>query len=523
MGKHEHINKATEQQVEKPDPLRTHFEKFRKNTVGVDHEFQTPFGKKKLHYFDWTASGRLYAPIEDAVKDTFGPFVGNTHSESSETGMIMTASYHRAREIIKEHTHADGNDALIVTDSGATGAINKLQRILGLKSSDQTNRYESLLGISRAVQPEDEASRPVIFISHMEHHSNQTSWEETNADVVVVPENEKGLVEPDNLRELLKEYKERKIKIGSFTAGSNVTGIKTPYHTLAKIMHENAGLCFVDFAATAPYITIDMHPEDPNEKLDAIFFSPHKFLGGPGTPGILLFDKKLYPKELPPDHPGGGTVLWTNPWGGKKYHEDIETREDGGTPPFLQTIRAALAIKLKEEMGVENILAREKTLSDKLITGLKEIPAVTILADNEQDRLGIVSFYIKDVHHNLAVKLLNDRDGIQVRGGCSCAGTYGHCLLHIDRERSKAITDTIDHGDQSAKPGWVRASLHPTLHEEEVDLLVTAVKNISENHEELRKDYIYDPHTNEFRHKNTPANDGEKKVTELFNKAFRGE
>jgi selenocysteine lyase/cysteine desulfurase len=331
----------------------------------------------------------------------------------------------------------------------------------------------------------------------MEHHSNQTSWYETVCDVVVVDPDEDLLVDPEKLREQLEKYKDRKLKIGSFSAASNVTGVKPPYHKLAKMMHEYGGICFVDFAASAPYAEINMHPEDPMEKLDGIFFSPHKFLGGPGTAGILIFDSSLYNNEVP-DNPGGGTVDWTNRWGEYKYLDDIELREDGGTPGFLQAIRTALAFELKDQMGIQNIEDREKELIPRAFKGLRAIPGVKILADNVMNRIGALSFYIENVHYNLVVKLLSDRFGIQVRGGCACAGTYGHYLLDVSYDYSHEITQLINHGDLSQKPGWIRWSIHPTTHDSEIDYFVYAVEEISKNHKKWILDYDYNKRTNEF-------------------------
>jgi selenocysteine lyase/cysteine desulfurase len=469
--------------------LEKYFEHYRNNIIGIDQTFSTPYGLKKIIYADWIASGRLYNPIEKIIEEKFYPFVGNTHSESSATGTTMTAAYHEARSIIKNHVNASNSDVLIFAGSGMTSAINKFQRLLGLKICEQLQKYTNV--------PTDE--KPVVFLTHMEHHSNHTSWLETICDVVVIEPDENGLINIDHFTELLEQYKNRKLKIGSFTAASNVTGIETPYHTLAKMMHNYGGLCFVDFAAAAPYVNINMHPNDPDEKLDAIFFSPHKFLGGPGTAGVLIFDSNLY-KIRVPDHPGGGTVDWTNPWGGHMYIKDIELREDGGTPGFIQAIRAALSIKLKEEMGVLNILSREHELLKTAFARLTKISTLHILAQESKNRLGIISFYVEDIHYNLMVKILNDRYGIQMRGGCSCAGTYGHYLLHVDPTRSKRITDKINEGDLSEKPGWVRFSLHPTMTDNELIIIIDAIEEIITNIDLWSKEYSYSSKTNEFKH-----------------------
>jgi selenocysteine lyase/cysteine desulfurase len=335
----------------------------------------------------------------------------------------------------------------------------------------------------------------------MEHHSNQTSWLETMADVVIIPADEKGLFCIDNLKALLVKYQDRNFKIASITSCSNVTGIKTPYHEVAKLMHQNNGVCFVDFACSGPYVAIDMHPQDPESYLDAIFFSPHKFLGGPGTSGVLIFNKNLY-KNSVPDCPGGGTVSWTNPWGEHKYIDNIEDREDGGTPGFLQVIKTALAIQLKDKMGVENILKREHELVSYIFDALKENPNIVLLAEETQDRLGVISFYIKDLHFNLGVKLLNDKFGIQTRGGCSCAGTYGHYLLHVDQETSNDLVCQITSGDLIKKPGWIRMSVHPTTTTEEIIFVCNSINDLSNNYQDWIGEYEYDSKTNEFFHKN---------------------
>mgnify|MGYP000858748238 CR=1 FL=1 len=470
--------------------LESYFKKYRDNIIGIDHEFNSPYGTKKIIYADWIASGRLYSPIEKRMNEFFAPFVGNTHSESSVTGTSMTLAYKEARSIIKKHVNAGADDVLLFVGSGMTAAVNKFQRILGIKICEQLNKYTN-------VPLED---KPIIFLTHMEHHSNQTSWLETICDVEVIEPDSQGLIDLNHLEELLQKYKNRKIKIGSFTAASNVTGIQTPYYEMAKLMHENDGLSFVDFAASAPYVDINMNPGDPLMRLDAIFFSPHKFLGGPGTSGVLIFNSKLYHKSIP-DHPGGGTVEWTNPWGTHQYIKDIEMREDGGTPGFLQAIKAALCIKLKEEIKSENIIKREEELLKIALPRLKANHKIHILANDIEHRLGILSFYVEDIHYNLMVTLLNDKFGIQVRGGCSCAGTYGHYLLHVDPTRSKRITDKINEGDLSEKPGWVRLSLHPTMTDDELLFILDSIEETVQNAAEWEKEYNYSKTTNEFTHK----------------------
>ncbi len=457
--------------------LENYFKQFRHNVIGIDLDH----AGHRILYADWTASGRFYRPIEDFMTNRIGPLIANTHTEASFTGCTMTNLYYQARQVIKKHLNASEDDALICAGAGMTALVNKFQRILGLKVPE---KWAERIEIK-------ECEKPVVFITHMEHHSNQTTWEECAVTVVRIPEDDTGLPDAEALGRLLIEYKDRPLKIGTFTACSNVTGIKTDYKSLARIMHQNDGYCFIDFAASAPYVDIDMHPTDPLERLDAVMFSPHKFLGGPGSSGVLVFNNKLYSNKIP-DHPGGGTVTWTNPWGEHHFYDDIEVREDGGTPGFLQTIRTALSIKLKEQMGTDKIRLREEQLVDILFEELGNIPSLEILHSQHKNRLCIISFYVPDIHFNLIVRLLSDRFGIQTRGGCSCAGTYGHILLGVDEATSQEITCQIDEGDLSRKPGWVRISMHPTSTDEEARFIASAIGQIVKNASEWELDYHFD-------------------------------
>lgn len=496
--------------------LQDYFQPFRRNIIGIEAGFQSPYGYQKMVYADWTASGRAYAPIEQRLQQEIMPFLANTHTETTASGTAMTKAYELAKHIIKQHVHAGADDVLLFAGSGMTGAVNKLQRLLGLRiperimdyvkpgvlpSADELkNSQVSIHSLFSNYLDIDPQLRPIIFVSHMEHHSNQTSWLETIADVEIIPNDEQGNINLAALEQLLQKHVNRKNKIAAITGCSNVTGIQTPYHLVAQLVHKYNGLCFVDFACSAPYVQIDMHPGAEGADLDAIFFSPHKFLGGQGTPGVLIFHKKLY-HNIIPDQPGGGTVTYTNPW---KYHEyitDIEHREDGGTPPFLQGIKAALAVKLKEEMGVEKMLQREEELLELIFSRLPHVPGVEILEGQNKHRLGVISFIIHGTHFNLVVKLLNDRFGIQTRGGCACAGTYGHMLLHVDQLHSYEILNEMHKGDLSCKPGWIRMSIHPVMTNEDVLFILDAIEQVALHYHEWKRDYLYDADTNEYHHR----------------------
>lgn len=464
------------------------FSHYRENIVGHRHQFNSPYGPQQLLYADWAASGRLYEPIETTMLRDFGPYAANTHSQSNISGATMTLAYEEAKRIIKHHVHAGEQDIILFAGTGMTGAVNKLQRLLGLKLPSPLHPVVPL------------SKRPVIFITHMEHHSNQISWSETIGDVIVLPPTEDDRIDPSRLECLARQYAGRPL-IGAFTACSNVTGFETPYTELAEILHRYGGLCFVDFSANAPYSMINMHPADaPLGWLDGIVFSPHKFLGGPGSSGVLIMNTRLLNAACIPDHPGGGTVMWTDPWGGRIYNKLAEAREDGGTPGVMQAIRTALCIRLKEAMGPPLLQEREWLLTSMLLQQLSALPEVTILGGKERHRLGIVSFLVRSVPYPLMVRLLNDRFGVQVRGGCSCAGTYGHYLLGIPPESSKQIAGTILHGDLTSKPGWVRVSVHPTMTEQEITYIVSAIDTCIRHAASWKKDYLFHAPSGEWHH-----------------------
>lgn len=481
--------------------LSDYFKPYRENTIGFNKMMALSTGEQSpIVYADWVASGRMYEPIESFMHDSIAPLVANTHTETTLTGTTMTRAYHDARSIIKDHVNAGKADSLFLVGFGMTAAINKLQRILGLRLPEGCP--DSCGG----------SIKPLVIITHMEHHSNQITWEECACDVTILPRVDKtGLPDLGALEFILEENKHRPQIIGAFSACSNVTGIITPYHKMAKMMHKAGGLCFIDFAASAPYVDIDMHPEDPEEALDVIYFSPHKFLGGPGSSGVLVMNNKLYARSVP-DHPGGGTVKWTTPFGSHSYVDEIEMREDGGTPGFLQAMRTALTIKLKNSMGTENIRAREEELKEILLSELAKESKAFMIEPQNKNRLGIISIYALGEHHNLIVKLLNDRFGIQTRGGCSCAGTYGHLLFSINQSTSQKITDMIENGDLTQKPGWVRISLHPTMTDAEAEYIGKAVVDVIRNYKKWGKDYSFHPESGEFTLKK-----GEPESPNLFN------
>jgi selenocysteine lyase/cysteine desulfurase len=448
-------------------------EHIRNSVIGDRHPIKTPFGEKPLVYADYTASGRALTFIEDYIRDHVLPFYANTHTETSFTGAQTTLLREQARQQIRTAVNGTQEDQVIFCGSGATAAVNKLIDILNIRlPADLAQRYQ----LEEAI-PANE--RPVVFVGPYEHHSNELPWRESIADVVSVPLTEDGQIDVKFLRDQLATHTNRPLLIGSFSAASNVTGIMSDVSGVTALLKEYGALAFWDYAAASPYVGIDVNGD---ASIDAVFISPHKFIGGPGTPGVLIAKKSILNNTIPATV-GGGTVLYVTPQG-HQYLEDHERREEGGTPAIVESIRAGLVFKLQQEVGIEEIEHREHDYVQRAMSHLSSLPNIEILGGVDAPRLSIMSLRFmhgeKDLHYNFVVALMNDLFGIQVRGGCSCAGPYGHNLLGMDMVHSKAIETEIGKGSTVLRPGWVRLNFNYFIDEQEFQYLLRAIELVSE-------------------------------------------
>lgn len=474
----------------------------RNSVIGKDEVVDGPFGPRKVTYADYTASGRSLRFIEDYIREAVMPLYANTHTESSGTGLQTTRFREEAREIIRRCVGATDEHAVLFCGSGMTGAIDKLISVLGIRIPCMLeDRYQ----LSEQIPP---AQRPVVFIGPYEHHSNELPWRESIADVITIPEDADGHIDLEVLERELQQHAARELKIGSFSAASNVTGIISDVKAISILLHRYGALSFWDFAAAGPYVDIEMSPPatGPDAHLaykDAIYLSPHKFIGGPGTPGVLVARKELFANRVPAV-PGGGTVAYVNPVD-HRYLSDIEHREEGGTPAIIESVRAGMVFQLKSAVGTDAIKEREEDMTGQAIDAWSTNPNIEILGNPKADRLSIVSFVVRFgdryLHHNFVVALLNDLFGIQSRGGCSCAGPYGHRLLGIDLDKSHEFEREITRGCEGIKPGWVRVNFNYFISDQVRDFVLEAVHFVANEGWRLLPLYRFDPVTALWKHR----------------------
>ncbi|MFC5369398.1 aminotransferase class V-fold PLP-dependent enzyme [Arcanobacterium bovis] len=472
----------------------------RRSVIGDGEPIESPYGVRPLIYADYTASGRSLTFIEDFIKDHVLPWYANTHTETSSTGAQTMQFRENSRSIISAALGGSADVSVIFTGAGATAAIDKLIGILGLRiPSVLEDRYQ----LSQHIP---DAERPVVFVGPYEHHSNELPWRESIATVVAIREDCAGRIDLTHLAEELEKYGDRPLKIGSFSAASNVSGILSDVHAIAELLHKHEALAFFDYAACAPYISLDMTAcaEGPAAYADAIFFSPHKFVGGPGTPGILAVRNELV-KNRVPVVPGGGTVAYVGPRD-HDYLADIIHREEAGTPAIVESIRAGLVMQLKQAVGVHEIHEREQEFLQQALRVWNKESGICILGPLDVPRLPIISFVARDpqgnaLHHGFTVALLNDLFGIQARGGCSCAGPYGHRLLGIDESLTPRFEELITTGYEGIKPGWARLGFNYFIDEATADFIIEAVRMVGEHGWRLLPDYRFNTQTGVWRHR----------------------
>ncbi len=475
-------------------------EAVRAEIIGRDLLVPGPYGPRRMFYADYTASGRAVESIEARLRALLA-FYANTHTEDDFSGRRMTRLYHASLERIRRSVNAGPQGKVLPAGSGSTAALKKLLEILGVYVAPVfRERIEAAGNLAAALEP----GRPVVFIGPYEHHTNELMWREAFAEVAVIGLDGRGRLDLADLEGKLADPRwAGRTRYASVSAGSNITGLRTPVYEVARLCHAHGCPIFFDFAAIAPYTAIDMN-RDRESYFDAVFLSPHKFLGGPGAAGLLVINEKLYRTDLPPTTAGGGTVVYVSPEG-HDFSRDIETRESAGTPPILQTIRAALALDLKDRIGVQAIEEAERGLLARFRDGLARLPGLEPIGPlDDPESAPIVSFNVRHgariLHPKLVARLLNDLFGIQSRAGGSCAGPYGHLLLDINQDRSLRYREAIRCGYQGIKPGWVRINLHYTFRDEDVDFLLAALDLLARRGAEFLRVYAFDRASGEWRH-----------------------
>ncbi len=497
------------------------FDFLRRELIGADAPIQTPFGERLMVYADYTASGRCLCFVENYLRQ-LQRIYANSHTEDDISGRSMTQLLREAEENIKRSVNAGDSGRIIAVGSGATGAIDKLQQLIGVALPPATRLLlGSLLSDAMGADQADQFKhylqdhQPVVFVGPYEHHSNEISWRENLTTVVPVQLDADGGTDLKHLEELLRDpaYHHRK-RIGSFSAASNVTGIKSPVHEIAALLHRYDAIACFDYAASAPYVQIDMNPAGEqyqgDASLDAIFISPHKFLGGPGSSGVLVFNERLYHRELPPTVSAGGTVDYVG-LENQDFITHIEEREKPGTPGVLQVLKAAMVFEIKDNVTTDRIEKREHELLEKIFARWLSNPAIEILGNlDPARRVGIISFNIranseKFLHPKFVTTLLNDLFGIQSRAGCSCAGPYGHRLLGIDEQTSEKYRRCVTDGYSGIKPGWCRISMHYVMDDLETDFLLDAVDFVARHGRLFLRLYDFDLHDGSWSKKDAPT------------------
>ncbi len=489
----------------------------RQQIVGVDSTFETPFGERLMVYCDYTASGRCLRFVESYLQSLQRVYA-NTHTEDDITGRSMSQLLHEAEEAIKNSVNAGPDGRIVACGTGATGAIDKLQQIIGVALAPATRKNLNEALDSLAPEFDSQAFRerlrdiqPVVFIGPYEHHSNEISWRQCLATTIEVRLDASGNIDLAHLEELLQDprYQNRQ-RIGSFSAASNVTGMRSDVRRIASLLHRHGAIACFDFAACAPYVEIDMNPEPEHKgddpSIDAIFVSPHKFLGGPGSSGVLVFNQRIYNRDLSPSISAGGTVDYVG-MKDQDFIRHIEEREKAGTPGVLQTLKAGLVFQIKDRVGVDIINRREHELTCRAMKSWSANENIELLGNPDPgSRVGIISFNIKDgtgkyLHHKFITVLLNDLFGIQSRAGCSCAGPYGHRLLRIDEATSERYRSAVQHGHCGLKPGWCRVGLHWVMDDAEADYIIEAVHFLAREGSVFLGLYDFDLGTGTWKHK----------------------
>lgn len=443
--------------------------------VGSKAKIYGPYGAKDMVYADYVASGRALHQVERFVLEEVLPYYANSHTEASFCGGFMTRMRREARAMIGGFCGADGEHAVIFTGSGATSGINRLVTLFGVTDAVAAGRHAR------------------VIVGPYEHHSNILPWRESGAEIIELAEHACGGPDLSQLSSALEDGAPD-LTICTLSAASNITGITSDVATITAMVKAAGARMIWDYAGAGPYLPIAMTPAS-DAKIDAIVVSPHKFIGGPGASGILILRRDAL-ATAKPSWPGGGTVKFVSPQA-HDYSDNVESREEAGTPNVVGDIRAALAFIVKDAIGAETMTARNHELARRVFAAWKGLPHLEILGLSEPTRLPIFSFRVRNgrgghVHQQLVTRMLSDRFGIQARGGCACAGPYVHRLLSIDDAQSEDIRQAILSGDEIKKPGFIRLNFSVLMSDEKVQFILDSVAQIAADAVDFETDYDVD-------------------------------
>lgn len=436
----------------------------RKHIVGINQKVPLVNGKKARYInLDNAASTPPLQPVMDIVNE-FMPWYSSIHRGTGFKSQLSTKAYDDAHQLITEFVSADPDKNVVILGKNATEAINKLSYRLNLQEND------------------------VVLTSLMEHHSNDLPWRQKTRTIHIEIDEQGRLDQQDLEKKLLKYYPH--VKLVTLTGASNVTGWINDIHKIAEIVHEYQAQLLVDGAQLIPHRKVNMLPNDDPAHIDYLAFSAHKMYAPFGT-GVLIGPKETFLKTAP-EYVGGGTIdIVTTKhviWAG------LPDREESGSPNVIGAIALSGAIQVLKHLDMKNIAHHEQELTTYTISELKKIKEITLYGSTDskkKNRVGVITFNLKNISHSLLTAFLSYEYGIGVRNGCFCAQPYLHRLLKLTPQEIQQLDYYAINQQLEKMPGMVRISFGMYNNKKDIDQLLKALICINENIEELKKHYVF--------------------------------